>query len=207
MKGLPSQYEAVRQSYVDRIPEDYRWWAHCILQFTVGAIVFGAAVSRMKSWHFMLMPLFLLIANLIEWYYHKNLMHHVMWGLRSIMIEHVGEHHSVFITGNMAVRSAKELHAVLLAPISMFVAYGFMLIPAGIAYLIYRPVAYAWVAASALYLVSYELLHLIYHLPVNGPFQWLRKRHELHHDPRLMQKYNFNVTIPIWDVLLGTYKG
>jgi len=33
---------------------------------------------------------------------------------------------------------------------------------------------------------------------------WLRRHHAAHHDPRLMTRYNFNVTFPIADRLFGT---
>jgi hypothetical protein len=204
MKG--SSKEEIRKAYSDAIPASYRWWSHLIIQFLLGVCVFWYAFSRLRGWHFALLPLFFLLANFIEWFYHKNAMHHVLWGMRAITVEHVGEHHSMFVAGDMAIREPKELHAVLLAPVSMAVAYSMLLLPALGAYFLYRPVAYAWAAAGAIYFVSYELLHTLYHLPINGPFRWLRKRHERHHDPEDMQRYNFNVTIPICDLVLGTYK-
>ena len=33
---------------------------------------------------------------------------------------------------------------------------------------------------------------------------WLRQHHTTHHDPRLMSAWNFNITFPICDALLGT---
>ena len=32
----------------------------------------------------------------------------------------------------------------------------------------------------------------------------LRRHHALHHDPKLMQKWNFNVSLPLWDLVRGT---
>ena len=60
------------------------------------------------------------------------------------------------------------------------------------------------------YVVSYEWLHLSYHLPPESFIGrlWLvrvlKKHHATHHDPQLMQKWNFNVTIPLWDLVRGT---
>lgn len=210
MRGSDER-EVTRSKYADSIPTGYRWWLHLLVQFAVGYLVFLYASYKMSGWSYALVPPFLLLANFIEWYYHKNVMHHVFWGLKFATREHVGEHHSMFIAGDMEVRELRELHAVLLAPMSLGVAYGIMLVPALVMYAVSPPIAYAWVAASAIYLVSYEILHTVYHLPLQGrfarPFRWLRQRHERHHDPQLMQRYNFNVTVPIWDVLLGTYKG
>src|SRR5207245_7721678 len=61
-----------------------------------------------------------------------------------------------------------------------------------------------------LYVLGYEWLHLSYHL---GPDSWigrrkviglLRRHHATHHDPRLMQRWNFNVVVPFWDWVRGT---
>jgi sterol desaturase/sphingolipid hydroxylase (fatty acid hydroxylase superfamily) len=32
----------------------------------------------------------------------------------------------------------------------------------------------------------------------------LRRHHAVHHDPELMQRWNFNVTVPLWDLVRGT---
>jgi sterol desaturase/sphingolipid hydroxylase (fatty acid hydroxylase superfamily) len=59
-------------------------------------------------------------------------------------------------------------------------------------------------------MVLYEVSHLSYHLPPESfvgrrrLVRWLREHHARHHDPRLMQKWNFNVTIPFWDWIRGT---
>jgi sterol desaturase/sphingolipid hydroxylase (fatty acid hydroxylase superfamily) len=61
-----------------------------------------------------------------------------------------------------------------------------------------------------LYVLSYEWLHLAYHLPQdtvlgrNPLVRVLARHHARHHDPRLMQKWNFNVTVPLWDWVRGT---
>ena len=67
-----------------------------------------------------------------------------------------------------------------------------------------------FVVTSSLFMVMYELLHLSYHLPADSfigrqPLvHWLRRHHARHHDPRLMQRWNFNVTFPIFDYVMGT---
>jgi len=58
--------------------------------------------------------------------------------------------------------------------------------------------------------VSYEWLHLSYHLPHDHLvgrsriIRALRRHHTIHHDPRLMQRWNLNVTVPLWDVVMRT---
>lgn len=66
--------------------------------------------------------------------------------------------------------------------------------------------------ASLAYL-NYELLHFCYHLDEHHwgarlPFMARPRRfHTVHHNRRLMSRYNFNITYPIGDALFGTIHG
>jgi sterol desaturase/sphingolipid hydroxylase (fatty acid hydroxylase superfamily) len=67
-----------------------------------------------------------------------------------------------------------------------------------------------WVATTIAYVLAYEWLHLSYHLPEDGPVgrlalvRVLRRHHAIHHAPEFMQRWNFNVTVPLWDWIRGT---
>lgn len=64
-----------------------------------------------------------------------------------------------------------------------------------------------WFAAAGLaYFSLYEALHLAYHLPFSerGVLAWLRAHHARHHQRGTCATHNFNVTVPLFDVLLGT---
>ena len=58
--------------------------------------------------------------------------------------------------------------------------------------------------------VSYEWLHFSYHLPHEHPvarnpiIRRLARHHAVHHDPRIMQRWNMNVTVPLMDHMMGT---
>ena len=59
------------------------------------------------------------------------------------------------------------------------------------------------------YVIAYEVTHLLYHLPEalvgdSRLVRVLKEHHARHHDPRLMQKWNFNVTVPLADWVLKT---
>jgi sterol desaturase/sphingolipid hydroxylase (fatty acid hydroxylase superfamily) len=51
---------------------------------------------------------------------------------------------------------------------------------------------------------------MAYHMPEDSRIgrlsliQRLREQHRRHHEPRLMKRWNFNVTIPVFDAILGT---
>ena len=72
-------------------------------------------------------------------------------------------------------------------------------------------VGWLFLMTSAVYVVGYELSHLAYHLPESSfvyrlpLLRTLREHHARHHLPGLMQKANFNVTIPLGDFLFGTF--
>ena len=77
-----------------------------------------------------------------------------------------------------------------------------------------RNPALLFMAVPMAYVVAYEWLHLSYHAPADsfvGRMQLIRKlrrHHAVHHAPELMQKWNFNVTIPLWDwIRRTTYRG
>lgn len=56
----------------------------------------------------------------------------------------------------------------------------------------------------------YEVMHFSYHLPAGSfvertPLWWrLRHLHQLHHERERMAACNFNITLPVFDWLLGT---
>lgn len=60
------------------------------------------------------------------------------------------------------------------------------------------------------WLVHRGPLHHPYHLPADhtvarlGLVGWLRRQHQRHHDPQRMTEGNFNVSIPLFDWVMGT---
>jgi len=75
-------------------------------------------------------------------------------------------------------------------------------------------VGYLFVATAVGYFLNYEILHLAYHLPETSwlggltLIRRLKALHQAHHDPRLMSHWNFNISYPITDLLLGSlYRG
>ena len=121
-------------------------------------------------------------------------------------------HHMIFYTHDMAVRSRREWKVVLIPSFGIVMAAG-GLFPAIAALWIYSShnLAAVFTIVTMGYIVSYEWLHLSYHLDPKGPIGslriigFLRRHHALHHDPRLMQRWNFNVSLPLWDFVRRTY--
>ena len=117
----------------------------------------------------------------------------------------------LYITDDMAIRDKREYRLVLIPAYGLFRIFTTAIwITALIWWLGYRNVACLYAATAIGYAVSYEWLHLSYHLPADHPvarsrvIQMLRRHHAIHHDPRLMQRWNLNVTVPLWDTVMRT---
>lgn len=196
------------------IPERYSPWLHLAASTGVGVVALTVGLIGLRAPRavdFLAIPITFLLSNLFEWWAHKNLLHRRIKPFQELYDRHTPEHHMVFGYDDMAVRDWKELRLVL---IPAFGVAGIVVMMAPIAFALSRlfnpNVGWLFLITSALYVVGYELSHLSYHLPPEsfigrlGLVRVLREQHRRHHHPRLMQKWNFNVTIPIGDFLHRT---
>ena len=112
----------------------------------------------------------------------------------------------------MAVTSARDFQMVLFPPVMLVFFLGALAAPIGalLGWALGPNVGWLFGATALSYFLTYEWLHLAYHLPPDG---WLgrralvrrlRRHHTVHHDPRRMTHANFNITFPIADWLFGT---
>ena len=111
----------------------------------------------------------------------------------------------------MAMRSSREFRLVLIPPYGIVAAFAAAL-PAPIVLGLCGQLnlGLLFTATAMAYVVGYEWLHLSYHLPPDSfvgrrkLIGRLRRHHATHHNPELMQKWNFNVSVPLWDLVRGT---
>ncbi len=198
----------------DAIPEGYAPWLHLAGTLSVGVVplVVGTVLLRTPTWiEWLAVPITFVAANLFEHWAHKHLLHHRTKGAEILYDRHTPEHHMVFGYDDMAVRSWQELKLVLIPAFGVAGIVSMMIpLAVGLGYLLGWNVGLLFMMTAALYVVGYELSHLSYHLPPDsfigklGLVRVLREQHRRHHHPRLMQKWNFNVTIPFGDWLLRT---
>jgi hypothetical protein len=149
-------------------------------------------------------------ASFFEWTLHRYLMHRPFGKFRYAFEAHALVHHRVF----RADETYHLIHAQDAKTIPMAWWNGPVLVAAGALPF----VAISWwlgrwgllcgaVAACASYYATYEYIHWCMHLPRkrnverSGIFFRLNGHHLLHH--RYMGK-NFNVVLPVADLLLGT---
>ena len=209
--------DRVRQQSLAEIPWWYNPYAHLAATTGIGLVVLAVSAYRLHALErigvtdWLVVPLVCLLANYFEWRVHKRVLHKRLWPVEVIYDKHTPMHHMIYVEDDMALRSVKEFRLVLIPAMGVLgivvTAAPFAL---AIGHLWSAAAGWLFLVTASLFMVSYEVLHLCYHAPEDSLIgrrrliRWLRAHHAKHHDPRLMQKYNFNVTIPLFDWIMGT---
>jgi hypothetical protein len=208
--------ERIRAAWL-AAPGFYNPWLHLAVTSVGGiAIVLtGVVLVHHVQWSEIAFGVGLFVAsNAAEWRMHRDLLHRRVPPFGLFYDQHTPQHHMVFVTDDMAIRDARELRLVLIPAWGIVAAFA-SLTPAMIAIWLggNHNLACVFGIVTVGYVVSYEWLHLSYHLPPESFIgrrclvRWLARHHAIHHDPRLMQRWNFNVTLPLWDLVRRTYVG
>ena len=179
------------------------------------ALIMGCILNiHQPTWkELLIIPIGFIYINFIEYVGHKGPMHHRIKKLDKVFIRHTLQHHQFFTYDNFSFDSSEDIKAVLFPPVLLlFFFIGFTLPIGFLFYFIWsKNAALLFVVTIFAYYLNYEWLHFSYHLPDTHfvsklPFiKTLRKLHHTHHNTQLMNKYNFNITYPFFDILLGTY--
>jgi hypothetical protein len=206
---MDSVHERHRRAIVEQVPTWYRPLPHLVFPSLFGLLALIFAVSQihaLRPYELVAIPVTVLVAFSFEWRVHKSVLHRRIPGLGVIYDRHELQHHVVYTYDDMAMRGARELQLILMPAYAVLLV---ALINAPLAYLAARFVApnvgYIYLVTSMGFFLTYEWLHLAYHLPPSHPISRiglvarLREHHRRHHDPRLMRAWNFNVTVPMFD--------
>jgi fatty acid hydroxylase family protein len=210
----PEKRDEKRRAVLAKAPRWYDPWVHLSLPSAFGILTIAGALAlldRPVGWAWLTVPVVYILTNMNEWYIHRDILHR-RFPLAPVLYDrHTPEHHVIYVTDDMAIRDWREFHLVLIPAYGLFLIFVTLLpLTAALWWLASRNVALLYTATAMGYAVSYEWLHLSYHLPKGnrigelGVIRRLRNHHAVHHDPRLMQRWNFNVTIPLWDWVQGT---
>jgi hypothetical protein len=210
----PERREALRAKLVAETPRWYVPTVHMLVPSLFGIVMVGVALSlidNLSAWQLLTVPIVYVFANANEWTIHRFALHQRHPLAPVLYDQHTPKHHMLYVTDDMAIRDPREYRLVLIPAYGLFLIFATTLpITATIWWLGYRNVACLYAATGIAYAVSYEWLHLAYHLPKGHPvrrsrlIRILRRHHAIHHDPRLMQRWNLNVTVPLWDKVMRT---
>lgn len=206
--------EALRAALLAETPRWYVPSIHMLAPSAVGLVLMVVAVALIRdltAWQLLTVPVVYVLANANEWTIHRIALHQRHPLAPVLYDQHTPKHHMLYITDDMAIRDRREYRLVLIPAYGLFLIFATTLpITATIWWLGFRNVACLYAATGIAYAVSYEWLHLSYHLPQDHPvgrsrlIRALRRHHAIHHDPRLMQRWNLNVTVPLWDTVMRT---
>jgi hypothetical protein len=215
MTELPSSVAEFRARHRARhIGPRYRGWLH-FTSTTVGA----AAVIAFCVWRITapsvlelaMIPVFFVIANLVEYFGHRGPMHHRRGALAILFERHTQQHHRFYTHEAMESESHRDFQMVLFPPIMLgFFLGGVAPVGALIGLGTTANIGYLFVATSFSYFLLYEWMHFAYHQPATSAIGGsrliarLRRHHLVHHDPARMTTCNFNITFPIGDAVFGT---
>jgi hypothetical protein len=214
--ALPPRIAEFRKNYrKNSIGRFYNGAAHLSFVVVGCLAVIAITVSQVDQitpWEWLTIPLTFFFANIVEFYGHRGPMHRKFRGLGLVFHRHVLEHHQFFTDQWMTCRSFKDFKIVLFPPLHLFLYLGVVAFPLGALFyfLVTHNVGWILVGTVMFYFMQYEILHFCYHLDGNSwaaklpVISMLRRHHQTHHNLALMDRYNFNITWPIADVLFGT---
>ena len=201
----------------DHLSAGYSAGRHIALTLAIASVFLAGGVAlaiHARSGDWLLLPTFWVVANFIEWAFHRYPLHRPMTP-RLLYKNHAQLHHISFTEDSMPVAETRELGLVMMpwyTMIGLFLIASPVFVLGG---LLRGPgLTGVFLIAAVIYFLAYETLHALYHLPLatlariglrpGGLFFRLRAHHARHHVLRRMAHTNFNVTVPLMDVLLRT---
>jgi len=179
---------------------------------TFGTIATALAFLRSPSLaELATVPLAFLFANTVEYFVHRYPMHHRWPLLGFLFARHTVGHHAYFRRDSMLVDDARDVRFVLFPPLACLSAIAFAgTIGALLAVTITRNTGLLFLTTASFYYLLYEWFHASFHLAPVERLRWIpilgkaARRHGIHHDPSRMTDVNFNITVGLFDRLLGT---
>jgi hypothetical protein len=179
-----------------------------------GILVCAFYIHQPTLKQLLIIPLTFLYTNLFEYFGHRFPMHHRYKPLKAVFKRHTLQHHHFFTNDVMNCDNLNDFKIILFPPVLLVFFSLFFVLP--IFALIYHffslNAALLYVATTLAYYLNYEWLHLAYHLPethfaykIPG-LKALRRLHHNHHNMKEMDKYNFNISYPVFDFVFRTLK-
>ena len=205
--------DQLRKDAVER-PGFYSPAGHLLAPGLIGLCLIAAcalSIRSLRPWELAFAAFVLVLSNAVEWRTHRDVLHKRFAPLGILYDRHTPVHHRIYVAGDMQMRDPREFRLVLLPATGILAILLMTAPPAALLWLLgQHNLGLIYLMVTTAYVLLYEWLHLAYHLPERyylGPLRLirsLRHHHEVHHDPANMQKWNFNVTVPLWDWVRGT---
>lgn len=168
--------------------------------------------ETLKALDFLVIPIFILFATLFEYLVHRYLLHRQVWFFKTPYVEHTLRHHFFFTHQAIEATQSADFERVFFPVWGVALIQYTIVLPASfvIGYFFSHNAGYLSLVIGALFFFLYETIHMITHLPrkywvfkIPGML-FLREHHRAHHHKGKMAKNNFNIVLPVWDVIFGT---
>ncbi|MDP5209289.1 sterol desaturase family protein [Microbulbifer sp. 2205BS26-8] len=205
-----------RKRYREAVRSHYNGWFHLTAIVLICLGVSGyciVLVDALRLGELLAVPLGILLYNFMEYAAHRWAGHKKQKLTRLFYNRHTGDHHSFYSPPLLSFASSRDWRIVLFPTyLSAFLAFilapfcGYLL-----ASLFSVNAGYILAAVIVLSHLGYEVLHLAYHQSEGHWFhnvpglRELAHLHRIHHRRELMKTSNFNLTLPLFDLLLGTF--
>lgn len=193
-------------------PGFYTTWVQLFVPsiVAISIIIYHVFQIEITKYCILLSVALWIVFNLMEWFIHKYLFHRKTAFFEFFYTSHTKQHHVIFISEDMTIRNIDEIKMVMVA-FRALVLLGLFLTSV---YYIVKSIGYInqshiFISTALFYIFQYEWLHLCYHLPYIKDLpiiKRLARLHTVHHNTRYMKDWNFNVSLPLWDLILGTYR-
>ena len=176
------------------------------------AIYYAAQwLENVKPLEWLTIPAVFFFANFVEYNFHRGPMHNRRRWLDIVFKRHALTHHAYFPHDHMGFEAGKDAYLVFFPFWVIFLLFGLAAPVFFLAWFLTNGnVAGLFLIVAVSYFLLYEWLHLLYHLPEGSKLgelkliRTLKRHHQAHHNPALMNDYNFNITFPLWDWVRGT---
>jgi hypothetical protein len=155
----------------------------------------------------------LLLGNFTVWALHRYPLHKRYKVSEYAYERHTVMHHRYFTQDHITYEEDMDFFAVFF-PMSVILGFALIVQPLfffSVRYFFGTNLAFAFASGTAMYFLLYEFVHWASHLKTSHPLikyvPWLkamRAHHLVHHNPKLMMKYNFCIVYPLMDYIMGT---
>lgn len=214
---IPKKVQELRQDHrQNKVSKYYFGKVHFILNLIFGAVVSYYCFSNVSKFGLAEVSIVfatIILGSLVVYIAHRTILHNTYWFSKFAYKEHTLSHHFYFTDEAIELEEDKDYHRVLFSPIAVIFFLGCIGLPISIVIgkTLGHNLGYISFAMATLYYVAYEVVHTICHLNdahwvFKLPFtKFLKHHHLLHHNLEYMRKVNFNVVLPIFDIIFGTF--
>ena len=214
-----SQKEKVLRFRKKFMAENSTWYSGIFHFLFNGSLLFGSAaflfaqIRDLRLIELLAIPVSLILGSLAVYMIHRYPLHQKYKNVRKKNLrQHTLIHHRFYTNELYQVGRDEKSNTFLFPPVVVFSFCAFFL--PGVYFLtrlfLSSNIVFLLVGMSSVYFILYEIVHYTSHLSEThwimriGYFRRMRKHHLDHHDPRLMEQYNFNIVCPLFDYVFGT---